>query len=140
MPFLVKFYIRLDPNRLGQIKTIVEGFSFKVKPLTNYAIPTATDGIMCEKIFSDNDALKAIDNERSLGFIDGVRTVIIMWDKVESKKALIPILISSGVIFGTIYGITYKFSPDLPFWSIFVLAGIPSIISFFSQLSYKFFK
>lgn len=143
MTLLAQYYLKIDPAKYPEILGVLKNLEFEIKnaeDVTKTAITNNPNGIVCFKNFPDDQIYRSIDTNNFLHTIDGVTTVLFMPTQKKSKTHLIPISLSTAVTFLLIIGAIYKIKSEPSIEDILLIAGIPTAVTFLSQILFRYFK
>lgn len=136
----VVYILRVNKDNVDEIKSIIEEFDFKTKqekddlPASNIKI------LKVNKEFHVDDLSRALDLFQVLGGNNGVEQISPMFIPTKSKKYIIAIIASSVATFATILGAVYAIAPETSFLNMLAASGISAIVTFSSQIAYRYFR
>jgi len=136
----VVYILRVKKDDIPEIKSIIEEFDFKTKqekddlPANNIII------LKVNKEFHVDDLSRALDLFQVLRGNNGIVQISPIFISTKSKKYIIAIIASSVVTFVTILGAVYAIVPETSFLNVLTASGIPAIVTFFSQVAYRYFR
>ena len=97
--------------------------------------------IFCKKRFHPEEMTQALALYNALKNEVGITRIDPMFLPAKSHKHIvITVLLSSGIMFGTIFGIIHTVSPITAWDVALYTAGIPAIINPLIQIGYRYFK
>jgi len=143
LTLVVTYYLRIRVDRYTELLGPLENLGFKVyraEDMSSTAVHNNPTEIVCFRNFADDEISKSLDSYNFLQNLDGVETVLAMPEQKKSKKMLVPISISSGITFLMIMGALYQVLENVTASDILLIAGIPTAVTFMSQLLYAYFK
>jgi len=143
LTLVVTYYLKLRADRYNELLGPLGNLGFKVlraEDTSSTAVQNNPTELVCSKNFADDEISKSLDNYTFLQNLDGIDTVLVMPEQKKSKKMLIPFSISSTITFLVIMGALYQVIENVTASDILLIAGIPTVVTFMSQLLYGYFK
>ncbi len=141
----VVYTVKIKKGSLDEILEIIRHHEFtpkETKPANGTDIPIDNNTtIICNKKFHTEDLGHALELFHVLkGMTDAVTQVTPMFIVKKSRGHLVAIPISTAITFLSLLAVVYQIKPDSTITDVFLIAGIPAIITGASQILYKVFK
>jgi len=136
------FYLEIDPSKYPEIIGVLKTAHFSISNLQDNPAPAMgnPNSILCTKKVPNDQAHKGLEFVNSFQTITGINRIIPM---AESKKAwadLIPIGISTTITFLVTINALYRLVEEPTTEQIFFIVGVPTGVTFLSQVLYRILK
>jgi len=115
-------------------------FDFKIKQEKDELPANNMKILKVNKEFHVDDLSHALDLFQVLRGNNAIIQISPIFISTKSKKYILAIVLSSIATFVTILGAVYAIAPETSLPNMLVASGLPAIVTFFTQLTYRYFR
>ncbi len=136
----VVYIIRVRADNVDEIKLIIEEFQFNTKQEKDNLPAHNIQTLKVNKEFHVDDLDRALDLFQVLRGNTGVEQIAPIFVPTKSKKYIIAIVSSSIATFLSILGAAYGIAPETSHYNLLIVSGLPALVTFLSQLVYRYLR